>query len=34
VQILLNEIKHPDAPAKIQKITLKTDLIIRKSCGS
>lgn len=34
VQILLNEIKHPDTPSRIQKITLKTDLIIRKSCGS
>jgi LacI family transcriptional regulator len=34
VQIIINELKHPDAPAKIQKITLKTDLIIRKSCGS
>ena len=34
VQILLNEIKHPDAPAKFQNVTFKTDLIIRKSCGS
>ncbi len=34
VQILLGEIKHPDNHAKIQKVILKTDLIIRKSCGS
>lgn len=34
VQIILNEIKHPNAPPKIQKITLKTNFIIRKSCGS
>ena len=32
VQVLLNKIKHPIA--KNQKITLKTDFIIRKSCGS
>ncbi len=34
VQILLNEIKHPDVPSKFQEVILKTDLIIRKSCGS
>lgn len=34
VQVLLNEIKHPENSTKIQKITLKTDFIIRKSCGS
>lgn len=34
VQVLLSEIKHPESIAKIQKITLKTDFIIRKSCGS
>ena len=34
VQLLLNEIKHPDSPPKLQEIVLKTDLIIRKSCGS
>ncbi|HZK94620.1 MAG TPA: substrate-binding domain-containing protein [Prolixibacteraceae bacterium] len=32
VQVLLNKIKHPIA--KNQKIILKTDFIIRKSCGS
>ncbi len=32
VQVLLNKIKHPIA--KTQKIILKTDFIIRKSCGS
>lgn len=32
VQVLLNKIKHPIA--KNQKVILKTDLIIRKSCGS
>jgi len=34
VQLLLNEIKHPEGPVKFQEIILKTDLIIRKSCGS
>jgi len=34
VQMLLSEIKHPDLPSKNQEIILKTDLIIRKSCGS
>ena len=34
VQLLLNEIKHPGTPSKTQKIVLKTELIIRKSCGS
>ena len=34
VQMLLNEIKHPDVPSKFQEVILKTDLIIRKSCGS
>ncbi len=34
VQILLSDIKRSDGPGKIQKIILKTDLIIRKSCGS
>ena len=32
VQVLLNKIKHP--VAKNQMITLKTEFIIRKSCGS
>lgn len=32
VQVLLNKIKHPTA--KSQQIILKTDFIIRKSCGS
>jgi len=32
VQVLLNKIKHPIA--KNQKIILKTEFIIRKSCGS
>jgi LacI family transcriptional regulator len=34
VQILLNELKHPGNPVENQKVILKTDLIIRKSCGS
>jgi len=34
VQLIINELKHPESIPKIQKITLKTDLIIRKSCGS
>ena len=34
VQILLNQIKHPDAPVKFQEVILKTDLIIRKSSGA
>jgi len=34
VQVLLNQIKHPESVAKLQNITLKTDFIIRKSCGS
>jgi LacI family transcriptional regulator len=34
VQVIINELKYPDSSSKIQKITLKTDLIIRKSCGS
>ena len=34
VQVLLSQIKHPENIAKFQKITLKTDFIIRKSCGS
>ena len=34
VQILLNQIKHPDAPAKFQEVILKTNLIIRKSSGA
>jgi LacI family transcriptional regulator len=32
VQVLLNKIKHPEA--KSQQIILKTEFIIRKSCGS
>ena len=32
VQVLLNKIKHPEA--KPQQIILKTEFIIRKSCGS
>ncbi|MDP2337358.1 MAG: substrate-binding domain-containing protein [Bacteroidota bacterium] len=34
VQIVLNEIKNQKTLLKIQKITLKTNFIIRKSCGS
>lgn len=34
VHILLNEISHPNATPKFQKITLKTEFIVRKSCGS
>ncbi len=34
VRILLNEIAHPEANTKSQKIVLKTGFIIRKSCGS
>jgi len=34
VQVLMNQIKHPESVAKLQNITLKTDFIIRKSCGS
>jgi len=34
VQVLLSQIKHLENMAKFQKITLKTDFIIRKSCGS
>ena len=34
VQILLNQIKHPDAPVKFQEVILKTALIIRKSSGA
>jgi len=34
VQVLINQIKHPENGTKMQKITLKTDFIIRKSCGS
>ena len=34
VQLIINELKHPETISKIQKIILKTDLIIRKSCGS
>ncbi len=32
VQVLLNQIRHPET--KVQQITLKTDFIVRKSCGS
>ncbi len=34
VQILLNEILHPEAGSKHQQIKLKTEFIVRKSCGS
>ena len=34
VHVLLNEIRHPDSPAKIQQVILKTELIIRKSGGT
>ncbi len=34
VQLIINELKHPETITKIQKIILKTDLIVRKSCGS
>ena len=34
MQILLNEIKHPGVKVKAQKVTLKTEFIVRKSCGS
>ncbi len=34
VQVLLNQIKYPDIKTDFQKIKLKTDFIIRKSCGS
>ncbi len=34
VRILLNKIRQPESKNDIQKIILKTDLIIRKSCGT
>lgn len=34
VQVLMEEIKSSDNNREIQKITLKTDFIVRKSCGS
>jgi len=34
VQILLDKIRQPETANELQQITLKTDLIIRKSCGS
>lgn len=34
VQVLLSEIKNPESSIKTQKITLKTNFVIRKSCGS
>ncbi len=34
VHVLMNEILHPNGAPKLQKITLKTDFIVRKSCGS
>ena len=34
VQVLLSEIKNPGSSIKTQKITLKTNFVIRKSCGS
>lgn len=34
VHVLMNEIAHPNGAQKIQKITLKTEFIVRKSCGS
>ena len=34
VQILLSEIKSPESRIKKQKIILKTNFVIRKSCGS
>jgi LacI family transcriptional regulator len=34
MQILLNKIKYPDVKVKTQKVILKTEFIVRKSCGS
>ena len=34
VQVLLSEIRNPGSSIKTQKITLKTNFVIRKSCGS
>jgi len=34
MQILLNKIKYPDVKVKNQKVILKTEFIVRKSCGS
>lgn len=34
VQILLEKINYPDEAAKFRQITLKTEFIVRKSCGS
>jgi len=34
VQVLIGQIKHPENIFIKQKITLKTNIIIRKSCGS
>lgn len=34
VQVLLSEIENPKSSIKTQKITLKTNFIIRKSCGA
>jgi len=34
VQVLMNEIAHSNDSLKFQKITFKTEFIIRKSCGS
>ena len=34
VQLIINELKHPETISKIQKVILKTNLIVRKSCGS
>lgn len=34
VQVLLSEIKNPESSIKTQKITLKTNFVVRKSCGS
>ena len=34
VSVLMNEIIHPNTTHKFQKITFKTEFIIRKSCGS
>lgn len=34
VHVLLGQIEHPETLTEIQHISLKTDFIIRKSCGS
>ncbi len=34
VHVLMNEITHPSTTRKFQKVTLNTEFIVRKSCGS